>query len=302
MALAFIWGIPYLLIRVAVRQLEPEMVVFGRTALAAMVMLAIAHRADAVRPVLRHWRPIVAFAILEMAIPWILLAIAEQHLASGLTGLIVATVPIMGALTAFFLGDRSALRAVRVVGMVVGFAGVAFLVGNDLRGDSAPPWWSVAMVLLVCVCYATAPFIIDRKLAGVPSFGVIALSLALVAVIYAPIAAASLPENRPTARSVLAVVALALVCTGLAFVVFFKLLEEVGPARAPLITFANPVVAVSLGAVFLDESVTGVTLVGFVLVMSGCWLATRPSRFVVAVLHTEELPGDELDGVALPTA
>lgn len=299
--MAFIWGIPYLLIRVAVRQLEPAMVVFGRTAMAALVLLVIAHRADAIRPALRSWRPIVAFAIIEMAIPWILLAVAEQHLASGLTGLIVATVPIMGALTAFLLGDRSALRAVRVVGMVVGFAGVAFLVGNDLRGDSAPPWWSVAMVLLVCVCYATAPFIIDRKLAGVPSFGVIALSLALVAVIYAPIAAVSLPQNDPTTRSVLAVLALALVCTGLAFVVFFKLLDEVGPARAPLITFANPVVAVSLGAVFLDESVTGVTVVGFALVMTGCWLATRAGAAAVAMTPSEP-DGREVDGVPLPAA
>src|SRR5690349_21812738 len=216
--MAFIWGIPYLLIRVAVRQLEPAMVVFGRTALAAIVLLVIAHRADAIRPALRRWKPIVAFAILEMAIPWIMLAIAEQHLASGLTGLIVATVPIMGAITAFTLGDRSALRAIRVVGMFVGFAGVAFLVGSDLRGDEAPPWWSIAMVLLVCVCYATAPFIISRKLSDVPSFGVIALSLALVAIIYAPIAGVSVSHNDPTARSVLAVVALALVCTGLAFV------------------------------------------------------------------------------------
>ena len=301
-AMAFIWGIPYLLIRVAVRQLEPAMVVFGRTSIAALVLLLIAHRADAIRPALRHWRPIVAFAIIEMAIPWVLLAIAEQHLASGLTGLIVATVPLLGALTAFFLGDRAALSRVRVAGMVIGFTGVAFLVGNDLTSDSAPPWWSVAMVLLVCICYATAPFIIDRKLADVPSFGVIALSLALVALIYAPIAAVSLPQNEPTPRSVLAVVALALVCTGLAFVVFFKLLAEVGPARAPLITFANPVVAVSLGAVFLDELVTGVTVVGFALVMTGCWLGTRAGGSAVAVAPIERHHGDDLDGSPLHTA
>lgn len=294
--MSLIWGIPYLLIRVAVKHLEPAMVVFGRTSLAAIVLLVLAQRTDAIRPALRRWRPVLAFAIIEMAIPWILLAIAEQHLASGLTGLIIATVPIVGAIAAFCLGDRSALRLVRVVGIFVGFAGVAFLVGNDLRGDGAPPWWSVAMLLVVCVCYGTAPFIVDRKLSDVPSFGVIALSLGVVAVLYAPIAGISLAANDPTPTSVLAVVVLALVCTGLAFVVFFKLLEEIGPARAPLITFANPVVAVVLGAIVLDESVTAVTMVGFALVMSGCWLATRPAP-------PRALPDDFVDtSVPVPTA
>ncbi len=277
MAMSFIWGIPYLLIRVAVRQLEPAMVVFGRTSIAATVLLVLAHRSGAITPALRRWRPVLGFAVVEMAIPWILLAIAEQHLASGLAGLIIATVPLVGAIAAFALGDRSALRRVRVLGIFVGFAGVAFLVGNDLRGDSAPPWWSIAMVLIVCVCYGTAPFIVERKLAGVPAFGVIGVSLGAVALLYLPIAGLSATSNHPTPKSVLAVITLAVVCTGLAFVVFFKLLDEIGPARAPLITFANPVVAVTLGALLLDEKVTLATLVGFVLVMTGCWLATRPS-------------------------
>lgn len=290
-AMSFIWGIPYLLIRVAVRQLEPEMVVFGRTSIAAAVLLVLAQRSDAIRPALRHWRPVLAFAILEMAIPWILLASAEQHLASGLTGLMIATVPIVGAIAAFCLGDRSALRPARVLGIFIGFAGVAFLVGNDLSGDGAPPWWSVAMVLIVCICYGTAPFIVQRKLADVPSFGVIALSLGTVAVLYAPIAGISLTDNHPTTKSVLAVVTLAIVCTGLAFVVFFKLLDEIGPARAPLITFANPVVAVALGAILLDEAVTIATLIGFLLVMTGCVLATRPSPPNVGQTHVvSEIP------------
>lgn len=132
------------------------------------------------------------------------------------------------------------------------------------------------MVLVVVVCYATAPFLADRRLSDVPSLGVIAVSLSIVTVIYAPIAATSLPANAPSANAVLAVLLLALICTGLAFVVFFALIDEAGPARAGLITFANPVVAVALGAVFLDELVTGATVVGFGLVMAGCWLATRP--------------------------
>ena len=281
-AMAVIWGVPYFFIRVAVKQLEPAVVVFGRTSLAAVVLLLVARRAGAIRPALAHWRPVLAFAILEMAIPWILLTTAEQHIASGLAALIISSVPIVGAVAAFVLGDRSALRLVRVVGIVTGLGGVVLLVGKDLSGDGAPPWWSVAAVLVVCVCYATAPFIITRKLEGVPSLGVISLSLAVVAVLYAPIAAWSWPSTMPSGRVVLSVLALSLICTGLAFVVCFRLIDEIGPARATIITFVNPVVAIALGAVFLDEVITWATVAGFVLVLSGCWLATRPAPTLVA--------------------
>ncbi|MEZ5248693.1 MAG: EamA family transporter [Ilumatobacteraceae bacterium] len=286
-AMAVIWGVPYFFISVAVDELEPSVVVFGRTGLAAAVLLALAVRSGDLRRALPHWRPIAAFAILEMAIPWILLTTAEQHIASGLAALIISSVPIFGALAAFALGDRSALRPVRLAGIALGVGGVSLLVGNDLSGDGAPPWWSVAFVLVVCVCYATAPFIISRRLADVPSMGVIALSLTIVGVIYAPIAALSLPDAAPSANATGSVVALALVCTGLAFVIFFRLIEEIGAARATVITFVNPVVAVGLGAAFLDEPFTLAIVAGFVLVISGCWLATRPAP-TAAVVHAPE--------------
>ena len=289
-AMAVIWGIPYFMIRVAVKELEPPVVVFGRTSLAAVVLVVMAMRAGAIRAALRRWRPVLAFAVIEMAIPWILLTTAERHLASGITALIVASVPIVGTIAAFLLGDRNALRLVRIVGIGLGLGGVALLVARDLGSNNAPPWWSVAEVLVVCVCYATAPFIASRKLADVPSSGVIALSLAFVTVIYAPIAAASLPSRAPRATVILAVLGLAFICTGLAFVVFFHLIDEVGPARAGLITFANPVVAVALGAVFLDELITVATVVGFVLVLAGCWLATRPPPALAGVPN-DGLPG-----------
>ena len=275
-AMAFIWGIPYFLIRVAVKQLEPSVVVFGRTSLSAVVLLLLAGRAGAIRPALRRWRPVLMFAIIEMAIPWILLATAEKDLASGLTALIISSVPIVGTIAAFALGDRHALRLVRIVGIALGLGGVALIVGRDLGGDHAPPWLSVVEVLIVVVCYATAPFLADRRLADVPSLGVIAVSLSIVTVIYAPIAATALPATAPSINAVLAVLGLAVICTGLAFVVFFALINEVGPARAGLITFANPVVAIALGAIFLDELITAATVIGFVLVIAGCWLATRP--------------------------
>lgn len=276
-AMALIWGMPYFFISVAVDELEPAVVVFGRTSLAAIVLLVLAARSGGVRPALREWRWVTTFAILEMAIPWILLTTAEQHIASGLAALIISSVPIFGALAAFALGDRSALRPVRLAGIGLGIAGVALLVGNDLAGDGAPPWWSVAFVIVVCICYGTAPFIISRKLADVPSLGVISISLTIVALLYLPIAAASLPDTSPSAGAMASVVMLALVCTGLAFVVFFRLIDEIGAARASVITFVNPFVAVTLGALFLDEQLELAIAVGFALVLGGCWLATRPA-------------------------
>lgn len=286
-AMALIWGVPYFFISVAVDELEPAVVVFGRTSLAAAVLVALAVRAGDLRPALPHWKPIAAFAILEMAIPWILLTTAEQHIASGLAALIISSVPIFGALAAFSLGDRGALRPVRLAGIALGIGGVSLLVGNDLSGEGAPPWWSIAFVIVVCICYATAPFIISRRLADVPSMGVIAMSLSIVTVIYLPIAAASLPDRMPSAKATSSVVALALVCTGLAFVIFFRLIEEIGAARATVITFVNPIFAVALGALFLDEPFTAAIVVGFVLVISGCWLATRPTASATTPVEAE---------------
>jgi drug/metabolite transporter (DMT)-like permease len=196
-SMAFIWGVPYFFIRVAVKDLSPPLIVFGRTSIAAVVLFVLARRAGAITPALLRWRPVLAFAILEMAIPWILLTHAETHLASGLAALIIASVPVVGSIAAFVLGDRSALRPVRLVGIALGLSGVGLLVGHDLSGDSAPPWWSIAEVLIVVVCYATAPFIASRRLHEVPSLGVISVALSTVAIIYLPIAAFSLPDNQP---------------------------------------------------------------------------------------------------------
>lgn len=290
-AMAFIWGVPYFFIRVAVKQFEPPVVVFGRTALAAAILIVVAGRTGAIRPALRRWRTVLIFAVLEMAIPWILLTTAEEHLTSGLTALIIASVPIVGTIAAFLLGDRHALRFVRIAGIGFGLAGVGLLVGRDLSSKNAPPLWSVIEVLIVVVCYATGPFVADRRLAGVPSLGVIAVSLSFVTVIYAPLAATSLPAHAPSINAWLAVLGLAIICTALAFVVFFRLIDEAGPARAGLITFANPVVAVALGAVFLDELITVATVIGFVLVIAGCWMATRPPPIYAELPPSAPSPG-----------
>ncbi len=281
-AMSGIWGVPYLLIKVAVDDLAPPVVVFGRTSIAAVALLVVAWRTGALRPALAHWRPVLAFAAIEMAGPWWCLTHAEQRLPSGLTGLLVACVPIAGAFTAFALGDHEALKPVRLLGIAVGMGGVALLVAHDLGGDGGVPWWSVVEVLLVCVGYATAPFIAARRLGDVPTIGVVAVSLSAVALLYAPLAWVRRPDDAPPADAVWAVIGLAVLCTGIAFLVFFALIAEIGPARAPLITFVNPAVAIVLGALVLDERITAATVAGFVLVLGGCWLATRHTEIVEA--------------------
>lgn len=292
-----IWGVPYLFIKVAVEHLSPPVVVFGRTFIAALVIVPIAARAGALRPALARWRPVLAFAALEMAGPWVLLTHAEQHLPSGLTGLLIACVPIVGSLAAFLLGDRSALHPQRLAGIGLGLGGVALLVAADL-GGSGVPWWSVVEVLLVCVGYATAPFIATTRLHDVPTLGVVAVSLTAVAIVYAPIAALTLPDDAPPAKVWWSLIALGLLCTALAFVVFFALIASVGPARATLITFINPAVAVVAGALVLDEKITGATIAGFVLVIAGCWLATKQRRGATPVPEAVVPPAEASSPVA----
>ena len=200
-AMSLIWGIPYLLIKVAVKHVAPPVIVFGRTSLSSAILLVIASRSGAVRAALRHWRPVLAFAALEMAGPWLLLTNAERRLPSGLTGLLVACVPIVGAIAAYLLGDRHALHPVRIVGIAIGLGGVALIVGRDLGGSGGVPWLSVAQVLLVCVGYATAPFIVARRLGAVPTLGVVAVSVTAVALLTAPLAWVARPDHTPPAST-----------------------------------------------------------------------------------------------------
>lgn len=275
LAMGFIWGMPYLFIKEAVDSFAPAAVVSGRTLGAALLVLPIAARTGALRPALARWPWVLAFGAIEMAGPFMLLSHAEQTLPSGLTGLLVSTVPLVAAVIGFAGGDRGALDAARVAGLVVGIAGVALVVGGG--GDGTIGVVPVAEVLLTAVCYAVAPFIVVRRLSDVPALGPITLSLGAVGLAYLPVALVT-QDGAPTGRSIAAVVALAVLCTALAFAVFFALIAEVGPTRAPLITYVNPVVALGLGVVVLDEQVTTAMLAGIPLVLVGCWFAAGAGR------------------------
>lgn len=275
--MSVIWGIPYLLIKVAVDELSPPFLVAARTGLAALVLVPLAARRGYLAPLRSRWRPLLAFSVIEMAGPWLLLTHAEETLQSGLTGLLVSTVPLVGTAVAFLLGDRSVLRPIRLAGLAVGILGVGLLIGLG-EGIVGGNWFNITEVLLVAVGYASAPFIADRYLSEVPALGVVAASLGLVAIAYLPPAIVLAPPQWPSGRVIASVIALAAVCTGLAFILFFKLIAEIGPARATLITFLNPAVAVALGYLFLNERFTLGIAVGFPCILAGCWLATRTER------------------------
>jgi drug/metabolite transporter (DMT)-like permease len=269
-----IWGLPYLFIRIAVREVDPSLLVFIRTAGGALLLAPFVVRRDLLPTLRRHWRPLVLYTCAELAVPWLLLFNAERHLASSLAGLLVAAVPIVGAVLARLTGTDRLDRG-RITGLAVGILGVAALVGFDVRGSSV---WATLSLAVVAVGYALGPWILARHLTAVPTFVVVAGSLALCAVLYAPSVAFTLP-TRSLSRSVIgSIVMLTVVCTAVAFVLFFALIAEVGPLRATVITYINPAVAVVLGVGVLGEHFGAGTGIGFVLILAGSYLATRPSK------------------------
>lgn len=273
-AMSVIWGIPYLLIKVSVAELSPAAVAGSRTLLAAVILLPLAAHQGALRPALRLWNWVVAFGLLEMAGPWLLLGHAETRVTSGFAGLMLATVPLFGVLIARLRGDPHAFSPVRLRGLGVGIVGVACLVGIDSLAGQID-LLSVVELLLVAVGYAAAPVIANTVLAGVPSMGVIAISVTVVAALYLPWTVSGYAGGDVSVDVVAAVVVLGGVCTALAFVIFFHLIALAGPVRATVITFINPAVAIGLGILVLGEPLTWGMVLGFPLVLLGAWWATR---------------------------
>ena len=271
-AMSVIWGIPYLLIKVALEGMPAPFIVFARTAIGAAVLLPVAMRRGMVGPALKQWRYIATFAALEIAGPWLLLGDAEQHMTSSLAGLLIAAVPFFVALIMWRLGDRSAVSGTRLAGLFIGMAGVVAIVGLNIgqvqvaahaRGDrrrgrlrdradhrrpqagrGADPGHHRAVADRrrgCCTCRSSA---------------------------------FSHPAHMPKANALAAVVGLGLICTAAAFLLFFALIAEVGPAKSSMITFVNPAVAVAGGVLFLGETIKAGVIVGAPLVMIGLVLST----------------------------
>ncbi len=270
-AMCVIWGIPYLLIRVAVRDVAPGTLVFARTAIGGVILLPLAVSRGGFGPVLRRWRPLAAFTAIELAVPWLFLGNAETHLTSSLTGLLVAVVPLVGVLLARLLGSDDRVDTSRAIGLILGLSGVGMLVGLDFGQLSIGP---LLELLAVVIGYAVAPVIMARRFADLPSIPVVSASLLLCSIGYLPYGL-SHPPAHLHGNAVASILVLGLICTALAFVVFFALINEIGPARATVITYVNPAVAVLLGVAMLGERFTLGMGLGFPLILAGSVLAAR---------------------------
>ena len=274
-AMSVIWGVPYLLIKVAVGEVSPVVLVFARCLVGAALLLPWTIAKSQLRPALRHWRALLLFTVLEMAGPWFLIAYAEGSLSSSLTGLLVAGVPFVAALAGRLAGEEERLTPIRILGMALGVVGIAVLLGLDLKGAQLLPLLAIGLVL---IGYATGPLVVSRALPEVPGVAASSIALFVTGIVYAPFAVSEFDQlDDVSTQAWLSLVALGVVCTALALALFFSLIREVGPQRSLVITFVNPAVAVLLGVLLLGEPFTLGIALGLPLVLVGCVLATRRS-------------------------
>jgi drug/metabolite transporter (DMT)-like permease len=286
LAMSIIWGIPYLMIKIAVEGVSVPVLVFTRVAVGAIVLLPLALSRQTWTIIRNHWPALLGFAFFEIIAAWWLLSDAERHLTSSMTGLLIAASPIVAAvLDRFSGGERLGFK--RILGLAIGISGVAVLAGPHIGGST----WPIVEVLLVAVCYAIAPLIAARYLADVPALPMTAVCLGFAALVYAAPAAATWPDEMPSTRVLVALGGLAVICTALAFIVFFALIREVGAARALVFTYINPAVALAAGVIVLNEPLTPWNIAALALILAGCVLATRrPKQASEIEIETQAAP------------
>ena len=268
-----LWGIPYLLMKVAVEDFPPAAVVAGRTLIGAAILIPVALYRKKFKGAVLGFKFVAFYALMEMIGPWILITTAEQKINSGLAGLLVSTVPIFATIITSLRGDHSVWQFKRIIGIIVGFIGLILVVGiESLTGTSDP--LSIAMVILAAMGYSYAVIMVTSNLPLVDGIAINGLAMAITSVFWAPVAIAQWPSSI-SMDSALSLVALGVLSTAFAFILFFKLMEEIGPARGSLVTYLNTAVAVVLGVIILREPLTAGIIVGLPLVLVGSYLASR---------------------------
>jgi drug/metabolite transporter (DMT)-like permease len=273
-AMSLIWGVPYLLIRIAVRDgVPPGTLAWTRVALAAALLLALAWRAGTLPALRGRGRWLLAYAVAEVTIPFPLIAAGEEHVSSSLAAIIVASVPLIGAVLAIRFDHSERPTPVRALGLLLGFGGVVALVGIDVAGHGKELLGTGA-ILVAAVGYAIAPMVIKHRLADLDPRATIGSSLAIASVLLLPLVVLDPPHRVPGAGAIASVVVLGLLCTALAFVIFMVLIREAGTSRATVITYVNPVIAVALGVALLGERPGAGAVAGLLLILAGSWLST----------------------------
>jgi len=272
--LGAIWGASYLFIKIGLRDLSPGMVSWLRIALAALVLLPVAALQGGLAGVRPRAGWLALVAAVQVAGPFLLIAAGEEEISSSLAGILVASSPLFTALLATWIDQEERSTGLRLGGVLVGFAGVALLLGVDLGGDGAALAGGL-MVVLASLGYAVGGFIVKHRLAGMAPVGMSATVMAASTVLLLPIAIATAPDAAPGLGPAAAVGALGVLGTGAAFVIFYWLISTVGPARAFVVTYVAPGFAVVYGALLLDEAITAATLGGLALILAGSWLAAE---------------------------
>ncbi|MBV8998507.1 MAG: EamA family transporter [Solirubrobacterales bacterium] len=273
-AASVIWGVPYLFIKIAVNHgVTAPVLAWGRVTLGALVLLALAWRADALGGLRTRWFGLLAFAVAEVAIPFPMLAIGEERVPSSLAAIMVATVPLIGALLAMRFDHSERPTPIRALGLAIGFGGVIALVGLDVAGHRGE-LLGIGAIMITATGYAIGPMLLKHRLAGLDPRATMGASLAIASVLLAPWAALDLPSRAPSAGGIGSVVVLGVLCTAAGFVVYAILIGEAGTSRATVITYVNPVVAVTLGVLLLGEHPGAGAVAGLLLILAGGWLST----------------------------
>ena len=273
----FLWGIPYLLMKVAVADIPPPLIVAGRTFIGALILIPIAMKKNTFKDAIKGIRYVIPYAVLEMVGPWILITNAEKEISSGLAGLLIATIPIFSTIFSSLRGDHSVWQPKRIFGLVVGFIGIIALVGiESITGSSNPK--AIAMVILAAIMYAYAVLMITANLPGVDGIAINGVAMGFTCLFYTPIAIAMWPSNPVSTKAIAALVALGVFSTAIAFMLFFIVIIEIGPARGSLTTYVNTAVAVLLGIIILGEPITLGIQVGLPMVVLGSYLASRKEK------------------------
>ena len=274
LSVSILWGVPYFFIKVAVDDgVPPAFLAWARVVLAAVLLGAISWRLGLLSGLRGHWRVLGVYAVVEIALPFPLIAAGEQEVSSSLTAILIASVPLIVALLALRFDHEERATGSRLAGLFVGFAGVVALVGLDVAGN-AGELLGAAAILLAALGYAAGPMVLKRSLASVEPIALMAGALAIAALVLTPAAAVAPPTESLTPEAIAAIVILGVFCTAAAFVLFGRLIAEVGPGRAAVITYVAPMVAVTLGVAVLGERPGAGAIAGLLLIIAGSWLAT----------------------------
>ncbi len=273
-AISVLWGIPYLFIKIAVRELDPTVVVFARVGIAAAVLMPIAAQRGALQQLRGRLLAIAALSFVQIAGPFLLISFGEQHIASSLTSLLIAAEPLLVALLALRFDAGEQVRGLRLIGLLICMGGVVVLLGLDVSGDGQKLLGAV-LVLLAAAGYAAGALLVKRPtFASISSLGVVAAECAIASVALAPLAITRLPDRIPNLEVMVSLIVLGLICTALAYLTFFALVAEVGSSRGTVFTYVNPIVSVLLGVMLLGESLGVASVAGFLLIILGSWLST----------------------------